>query len=96
MIEVRVRLYATLRLYHPELKLGEGLTVHVPEGTDVRQLVATIGIPPDTVRRVFSQGRAVEDDHVLADGEDVALFPPVAGGASSIRWDMALSGDLPI
>ncbi len=80
LIEVRVRLYATLRRYHPELKLGEELTAHVPEGTTVAQLVAAIGIPPDTVRKVFSKGRAVEEDHVLVDGEDVALFPPIAGG----------------
>ena len=32
MIEVRVKLYATLRQYHPELKLGEALSVHVPKG----------------------------------------------------------------
>ena len=80
MIEVQVRLYATLRRYHPELKLGEALIAHVPEGTTVAKLAAAIGIPPDTVRKVFSKGRSVEEDHVLADGEDVALFPPVAGG----------------
>jgi sulfur-carrier protein len=80
MIDVQVRLYATLRRYHPELKLGEGLVVRVPEGTSIGQLIAEIGLPPDTVRQVFSKGRAVEDDHILADGEDVALFPPVAGG----------------
>lgn len=80
LIEVRVRLYATLRRYHPELKIGEELTVRVPEGTTVAQLAAAIGIPPDTVRKVFSKGRAVEEDHVLLGGEDVALFPPIAGG----------------
>ena len=80
MVEVQVKLYATLRRYHPELKIGEGLTVDVPEGTTVGSLVTIIGIPADTVRRVFCRGRAVEEDHVLVDGEDVALFPPVAGG----------------
>lgn len=82
MIEVRVKLYATLRQYHPELKLGEALSVHVPEGTNVGQLVTAIGIPTETVRRVFSKGRAVEEDHLLLDGDDVAMFPPIAGGST--------------
>ena len=85
MIEVRVRLYATLRRYHPELKLGEELSVQVPEGTTVGQLVTAIGIPADTVRKVFSKGRAVEEDHVLANSDDVAMFPPVAGGGMASR-----------
>ncbi len=80
MIEVQVRLYATLRRYRPELKLGGSLTMQVPEGTTVGELIAAIGIPPDTVRKVFSKARAVEEDHVLNDGDDVALFPPIAGG----------------
>lgn len=80
MIEVQVRLYATLRRFHPEQKLGEGINARVPAGTNIGELIAAIGLPPDTVRQVFSRGRSVEEDHILEDGEDVALFPPVAGG----------------
>ncbi len=80
MIEVQVKLYATLRRYCPELKLGQALSVQVPEGTTVGQIVAALGIPPGTVRKAFSRARSVEDDHVLADGDDLALFPPIAGG----------------
>lgn len=80
MIEVRVRLYATLRQYHPELKVGEALTLHIPEGATVGQLVTQVGIPPDTVRMIFKNGRAVEPTHILGDGDDLAMFPPVAGG----------------
>ncbi len=82
MIEIQVKLYATLRRYRPELKLGEALLVRVPEGTNVGQVIAAVGIPPNTVRKAFSRGRSVEEDHVLVNGDDVALFPPVAGGES--------------
>ncbi len=82
MIEIQVKLYATLRRYRPELKVGEALSIQVPEGTSVGQVIAAVGIPPETVRKVFSRGRSVEEDHVLVNGDDVALFPPVAGGES--------------
>ncbi|MBI5303932.1 MAG: MoaD/ThiS family protein [Chloroflexi bacterium] len=80
MIQVRVRLYATLRQYQPHLKIGETYVVYLPAGATVKRLIANLGIPPDTVKLVFSGGRAVEDDHVLCDGEDLGMFPPVAGG----------------
>jgi len=80
MIRVQVRLYATLRTYAPQQKLGETLVVQLPDGATVKQLIAALGIPDNIVRKVFSQGRAVEEDYVLHDGEDVGMFPPVAGG----------------
>ncbi len=80
MIQVRVRLYATLRAYASQQKLGEPQIVQLPDGATVKQLIAALGIPDNIVRKVFSQGRAVEEDHVLRDGEDIGMFPPVAGG----------------
>ncbi len=80
MITVHVKLYATLRQYQPNLKVGEALAIRTPEGTSVGQVIAALAIPPDTVRKAYSQGRMVEEDHILADGDDLALFPPVGGG----------------
>ena len=80
MIQVRVRLYATLRKYQPSVRLGEGLIVNLPEGATVAQLVTQLGIPGDTVKRAFVQGKIVKDDRILHDGDEVGLFPPIAGG----------------
>jgi len=81
MIEVEVRLYATLRRYRPELKVGEALSLNLEEGTTVRQLLEEkLGIPSEVVKTVFVNGIAQELDHVLADGDRVGIFPPVAGG----------------
>ncbi len=80
MIQVRVRLFATLRDYHPELKAGEAKVVHLPDGANVKLLIAALGIPEGIVRQVFCQGRAIEEDCVLSDGDDLGIFPPVVGG----------------
>ena len=80
MIQVQVRLYATLRRYQPQVQLGEGVLVSLPEGATVAQLVDKLGLPEDTVKRVFVQGIIVENDQRLNDGDEVGMFPPIAGG----------------
>jgi molybdopterin converting factor small subunit len=80
MIQVQVRLYATLRRYQPQVRLGEAVIVTLPEGTSVEQLIAKLDLPADTVKRVFVQGEIVENDRVLSDGDEVGIFPPIAGG----------------
>ncbi len=85
MIQVRVRLFANLRNYHPELRFNEPKVVHLPDGATVKLLVAALGIPEGIVRKVFRQGRAIEDDCMLSDGDDLGMFPPVAGGSIGNR-----------
>lgn len=79
-MEVKVKLYATLRRYQPQLRLGEALTLSLPEGTTVGQLIEKLGIPANTVKTTFIRGRIVEPDQVLNDGDEVGIFPPIAGG----------------
>jgi len=81
MIEVEVRLYATLRRYCPELKAGAPLALNLEKGTTVRRLLEDkLGIPTEVVKAVFVNGVAQGPDHVLAKGDRVGIFPPVAGG----------------
>ncbi len=81
MINVDVRVYATLKKYCPDLAEGEALAMRLPEGTTVGQLVEQeLGIPPQVVKTVFINGVTRDMDYVLADGDRVGIFPPVAGG----------------
>jgi len=75
---VTVRLYATLRDLVPGGR--KALEVDVPEGTTVGGLIAHLGIPAGTVRKVFVGGIAREDSYVLRPGDEVGAFPPIAGG----------------
>jgi len=80
MISVQVRLYATLRRYRPEVRLGESLPMELPEGSTVGQLIARLGIPARVVKSIFVNRRPQDPEHVLQNGDEVAIFPPVAGG----------------
>jgi len=77
---VQVRLYATLRRYRPEVKLGESLPMELPEGTTVGQLIERLGIPAEVVKNIFVNHCQQGPEHALQNGDEVAIFPPVAGG----------------
>ena len=80
-MRVEARLYATLRKYHPEGKVGEALVCDLAEGTSVQKLLENeLGVPPGEVKIVFVNGLSRSFDHVLADGDRVGIFPPVAWG----------------
>ena len=81
MIRIEARLYATLRKYHLEGKVGEALVLELAEGTTVQKLLENeLGVPPGEVKTVFVNGVSRSFDHILADGDRVGIFPPVAGG----------------
>jgi len=80
MLTVRVKLFATLRPYRPELGLGESFPVELAEGSTVGGLIEELGLLPDQVKIVFVNGLVRNADRRLDDGDEVALFPPVGGG----------------
>ncbi len=80
MITVRVRLYATLRRYRPEVKLGESLPLDLPEGSTVGHLIERLGIPAEVVKNIFVNHRQQDLEYILQAGDEVAIFPPVGGG----------------
>ena len=59
------------------LDLGEGATVHDVMRA-VGQLPGAAGVPPAPL--VAVNHAYAKHTHVLSDGDEVALIPPVAGG----------------
>ena len=78
VITVHARLYATLR--RPGVGLGEVIRVGLPAGATVGQLIQQMDLPADQVKLVFVNGLARDQRCVLADGDEVGIFPPVGGG----------------
>lgn len=80
MIEVEVRLYATLRRYGPERDIGEPMILQIPEGARLSDLLLRLGVPQNEVKTAFVNNRQQDEVYRLHDGDRVAFFPPVAGG----------------
>jgi molybdopterin converting factor small subunit len=79
-MRVTVKLYGYLRKYKPEVPRGGALSVDIPPGTTVRQVLEQLAIP-NGVRLVTMVSSGVcRLDHTLVEGDQLMLFPPVAGG----------------
>ena len=77
-IRVKVHLFANLRRYGPggkgvaELQLGLNATVGL--------VIEALNLPPQVQRVILVNGRHANEDNPLTDGDEVVLFPPLAGG----------------
>lgn len=80
MIRVEVRLYATLRKYASTARPGEPLSLELPAGATLGDLLSRLGIPQEELKTAFVNNLRQEEDYTLRDGDRIALFPPVAGG----------------
>jgi len=74
-MNVTVRLFASLRKFGPD----EQITAF-PEGTTIDDVIRAVKIP-GTIRLLrIVNGEHRPADHVLKEGDELALFPPIAGG----------------
>jgi len=78
-MQVEVRLYAALRRYGPASG-GQPFQVELEEGDNLRALLRRLGIPADLTKLAFVNSVARSEDFRLTDGDEVGLFPPIAGG----------------
>jgi len=79
-VKVEVRLFATLARYLPAGAIGDTVTLDVPEGTRVGDIIGSLDLPRDLDCLRVVNGRDALLDHPLAEGDVVSLFPPLAGG----------------
>lgn len=79
-MKVKVKLFASLRKYIPELDLGESLDVSMESGSSIAQLYEQLGIPEDEVKLAFVNGQYRKSEYVLSDEDEIGIFPPIGGG----------------
>ena len=79
-MRVTVRLYAFLAERVPGARSGSRLELELPEGSTLSDLVARLAVPREQARITVVNGRMQELDHRLQPGDEVGIFPPVAGG----------------
>jgi sulfur carrier protein len=80
-MQINIRLLASFRRYLPEGHNGQASFRHqVPPGARVGEVLAGLPIPPGEVYTFFVNGRHASRDHLLQEGDTLAVFPAVGGG----------------
>ncbi|MFQ5897750.1 MAG: MoaD/ThiS family protein [Candidatus Methylomirabilia bacterium] len=79
-MKIEVRLFATLAVYLPAGSERGGLILEVPDGSPVRQVVKSLGIPEELPAITLVNGLDADPDQGLRDGDVLSMFPPLAGG----------------
>lgn len=89
LVRITFKLFAMLSDHLPAQvdgnpREGNAVSFEVPEGTTVQQLIDRFALPARLVHLVLIDGRYVEPSQrvvrILADGETLAIWPPIAGG----------------
>ncbi len=77
-MRIHVKVFAGLRDHAPGGK--SPFDLDLPDGSRVADVLGRLEIPPDKPKIVLVNGRHTDLERVLADGDELSLFPPVAGG----------------
>lgn len=84
-MKVTLKLYATLSDYLPdEARKTNALQLNLDAGTTIAQVIAAQNLPLKLCHLVLIDGiyvpPAVRPRRALAEGETLAIWPPIAGG----------------
>lgn len=81
LMDIQVKFYGGLHTRYPDLPLGQPLICSVVEGITVEQLLTEVlKLPPGAVAIPLVNGKLGDQQQQLAAGDQIALFPPIAGG----------------
>jgi molybdopterin converting factor small subunit len=78
-ITVTVRLFAALKKFLPRGS-ESGVVLELPLGSTVQDAIDALGIPSDHAGMLVSKDEYIEADSPLSDGQELSVFPPLAGG----------------
>ncbi len=79
-MEVKVKLFATLRDYLPKNSDGKSCQMEIDEKTTIEQIITQLKIPEKIPKIILVNGIQGSIDQTLKDGDVLSIFPPVAGG----------------
>ena len=84
-VKIQIKLYASLADHLPPgVPTHEGAVLELPEGTSPHALIDELDVPRDLAHLVLRNGVYIapeeRDQPVLRDGDEFAVWPPIAGG----------------
>lgn len=74
-MKVKIKLFATLRKFGPEEQ-----ELELDEGATVEDVIERLQLPVNYPLLKIVNGEHRPARHTLKDGDELALFPPIAGG----------------
>jgi molybdopterin converting factor small subunit len=77
---VQIKLIATYQKLLPPGTQGNLISIEVPHGTDVEQVMARFNVPLDDTSVILLNGLTAPLDTPLTEGDTVAAFSAIAGG----------------
>ncbi len=84
-MQVNIKLFANLRKKLPKGSMGKA-TLDLADQASLNDLIQQLDIPLDLAQMVLVNGEQTREfDQALTDGDQVSIFPPVAGGAEPRR-----------
>jgi len=75
MVNVKVKLFASLRQFGPDVQV-----IDLPEATTIDAVERTLNLPPSIKLLRIVNGEHRSAQYPLKEGDELALFPPIAGG----------------
>jgi sulfur-carrier protein len=79
-MSLQIFLNATLRQYVPDYNPFAGLSLEMPPGATVAQVITRLHLPAAEVTLIMVDGRRRDPDYRLRGDERLGLFPPIGGG----------------
>lgn len=83
-MKITLKLYASLKPYLPTGTPRNEAEVELPRGTTVQSAIDGLGMPEGSYKLVLVNGLFVVPEEratqVFAEGDALAIWPPVAGG----------------
>ena len=74
-MKVKIKLFASLREYGPEEQI-----IELPDNATIEDVINLLNLPKKIPLLRIVNGEHRPPKHHLKEGDDLALFPPIAGG----------------